>query len=312
MKMSNEFNPEQSLPVGTQLNLANTTPSEDPQLVHERAMFNKHVQDQGQQIPSNFKTPDDWFNSLVEARKGYTQARQEVAALKKQYNENGMNNPGFSQDPSLAAQAPPQPIEDLSGIAESLSIAAPVAPIPGAQKVGSEDWVRWGKEIDSTGSVSDATRKEIQAKMGADAVVVEQMIKGRQALAKQSWEQAAQVVGGGDNLKRLFKWAQDTLPVDEVAATNRALQTNAYISVLQGLKARYDQLQPKPKGRPMEPQPTPNRVNPSAVPQAVQVFKTQREQHAALGDPRFRTDPNFRRAVEQMVVNSSRYGFQSK
>ena len=47
--MSNEFNPEQSLPVGTQLNLANTTPSEDPQLVHERAMFNKHVQDQGQQ-----------------------------------------------------------------------------------------------------------------------------------------------------------------------------------------------------------------------------------------------------------------------
>ena len=111
--MPNEFNPEQSLPVGTQLNLANTTPSEDPQLVHERAMFNKHVQDQGQQIPSNFKTPDDWFNSLVEARKGYTQARQEVAALKKQYNENGMNNPGFSQDPSLAAQAPPQPIEDL-------------------------------------------------------------------------------------------------------------------------------------------------------------------------------------------------------
>jgi len=305
-------NAEQSQPVETQPIIATPIQSEDPQTTHERAMFMKYVQDQGQKIPSNFKSADDWFNSLIEARKGFTQARQEIASLKKQYNQNGVTNPNYVGD-SPQAQVQPEPVEDLSGVPEDLKITPPPTPQPGSTaRVSAEDWLRWGKEIDSTGAVSAATRKEIQAKMGADEVIIEQMIKGRKALAKQSWEDAAVVVGGSDNLKRLFKWAQEAKPADEVAAINRSLQTNAYKNVLLGLKAEYEQTQPQAKSKAQEPQAMQNRVNPSQVPQSVQVFKNLAEQQAALRDPRFRVDSKYRQAVEAMVVNTSRYGYRNR
>lgn len=308
--MTEPTNAEQSQLVETQPTLATPVQTEDPVTAHERAAFMRYVQDQGQKIPSNFKSADDWFNSLLEARKGFTQARQEIASLKKQYNQNGVSNPNYTED-SPQAQPKPEPVEDLSGINEELKITAPPVQPPSSSRVSAEDWLRWGKEIDSTGAVSATTRKEIQDKMGADEVIIEQLIKGRKALAKQSWDDAASVVGGNDNLKRMFKWAQENLTTEEVAATNRALQTNAYKNVLLGLKARYEQenkVQPKAQ----EPQSVPNRVNPSQVPQSVQVFKNFAEQQAALRDPRYRVDVNYRKAVEAMVINSSKYGFRNR
>ena len=265
-------NAEQSQPVETQPTLATPVQTEDPVTTHERAAFMRYVQDQGQKIPSNFKSAEDWFNSLVEARKGYTQARQEIASLKKQYSQNGVSNPNHVADSSLAP-VPEPVVEDLSGVQENLQIS-PATPKPvNSPRVSAEDWVRWGREIDSSGSVSSATRKEIQEKMGAPDTIIDQLIKSRRALAKQSWEDAAAVVGGNDNLKRMFKWAQENLTAEEIAATNRALQTNAYKNILLGLKAQYESSQPQTK-QVQEPQAMSNRVNPSQVPQAVQVFKT--------------------------------------
>jgi hypothetical protein len=303
-------NAEQSQPVGTQPDLATPIQTEDPVTAHERAMFMKYVQDQGQKIPSNFKSSDAWFNSLLEARKGFTQAKQENASLKKQYNQNGVINPDYKDSPPVA-QAVPEVVEDLSGIPEDLKIVASTIPQSVSNKISAEDWVRWGKEIDSADSVSDATRKEIREKMGADEVIIEQLIKGRKALAKQSWDDAASVVGGNDNLKRMFKWAQDNLTAEEVSATNRALQTNAYKNILLGLKARYEQQNP-PKAPSQEPRPMDNRVNQSQVPQSVQVFNNFAEQQAALRDPRFRVDSAYRNAVEAMTINTSRYGFRNR
>ena len=303
-----EFNQaEQSQPGETQPEFVNPTPVEDPVTAHERAAFMRYVQDQGQKIPANFKSADDWFNSLKSAQKMATQKAQELAALKKQYKENGVTNPDYQDSP----QAQPQAVveEDLSGVPEDLKITTPPEPQPGSNKISQEDWLRWGKEIDSTGAVSEASRREIKEKMGADDVVIEQMIKGRKALAKQSWDDAASVVGGSDSLKRMFKWAQENLTAEEVAATNRALQTNAYKNVLLGLKARFDQQVP---AKPQEPKALDNRVNPSQVPQSIQVFKNLAEQQAALRDPRFRVDPNYRKAVEAMVVNSSKFGFRNR
>ena len=303
-------NAEQSQPVGTQPELTTPIQTEDSVTTHERAMFMKYVQDQGQKIPSNFKSSDAWFNSLLEARKGFTQAKQENASLKKQYNQNGVINPDYKDSPPVA-QAVPEVVEDLSGIPEDLKIVASTIPQSVSNKISAEDWVRWGKEIDSADSVSDATRKEIREKMGADEVIIEQLIKGRKALAKQSWDDAASVVGGNDNLKRMFKWAQDNLTTEEVDATNRALRTNAYKNILLGLKARYEQQNP-PKAPSQEPRPMDNRVNQSQVPQSVQVFNSFAEQQAALRDPRFRVDSAYRNAVEAMTINTSRYGFRNR
>lgn len=300
-------NAEQSQPVETQPILATPVQTEDPVIAHERAAFMRYVQDQGQKIPSNFESAEAWFNSLVEARKGFTQARQEIAALKKQYNQNGVSNPNYVAD-SPQAPVPEQVVEDLSGVQENLQIS-PATPKPvNTPRVSEEDWVRWGREIDSSGSVSSATRKEMREKMGVPDTIVDQFVKSRKALAKQSWEDAALVVGGNDNLKRMFKWAQENLSAEEVAATNRALQTTAYKNVLLGLKAQYESSQPQVK-KTQEPQSLPNRVNPSQVPLSVQVFKNFDEQRAAQNNPRYRVDSNYRKAVDAMIQNSSRFGY---
>ena len=311
--MPEQTNAEQSQPVETQHILANTAPKEDPVTTHERAMFTKGVQDSGKQIPSNFKSSDDWFNSLLEARKGFTQARQEIADLKKQYNNNGVTNPNYQDSPvaqtEKVVEADISGIpEDLSGIPESLRIAPP----PEKPKITlQEDWSKWHQEIDSSGGLSATARKEMQDKTGKTARQIDQEVNGRVAMKKQGWEEAASLVGGSDNLKRMYKWAQENLTPEEVAATNHALQTNAYKNVLFGLKSRYEQQNPaKPQSQ--EPKALQNRVNPSQVPQSVQVFNSFAEQQAALRDPRFRTDANFRNAVQSMVVNSSQHGYKNR
>ena len=82
---------EQSTPEQSQGGIPESIPQEDvAQYTHEKKAFLTHVKDQGKDIPANFKTADAWFNSLFEAQKNYTQARQEIAELKTQYNEKLM------------------------------------------------------------------------------------------------------------------------------------------------------------------------------------------------------------------------------
>ena len=67
-----------------------TEPTEDPVVTHERAAFQRYVQDQGEAIPPNFKNAEDWFNSLKEAQSQYTRGQQEIADLKQNYSETGV------------------------------------------------------------------------------------------------------------------------------------------------------------------------------------------------------------------------------
>lgn len=309
--MSDTNNAEQSN-AETQPDLVETPVPEDPVVQRERAAFNRYVQDQGQKIPENFKSADDWFNSLSEARKQYTQARQEIASLKKQYNEGGVTNPNFKEPEAPAATKPTEsPVP--TDIKEELLIPGKSESKASLPTVTAQDWERWGLELDATGEVSQKTRESLKQRLGVDDVIVEQLVKGRQALMKQSYEEASSLVGGSDNLKRLFKWAQETLTKEEIDSTNKALRSPAYKSVLTGLHSRYSATHGKPSANAdKEPKVKLDRVNQPKPAAEVQVFKTRADQNAALGDPRYRTDPKFRAAVETMVVNTSRYGFKQR
>ena len=308
---------EKSLPIETHVELVSPEPISNAVDNHEKAAFVRYVQDQGQAIPANFKSADDWFNSLLEARKGYTQSRQEIANLKKQYNSSATANPNYKEpgvaENTVVVKTEEPKLVDLSGIPDELKIQPHVVENNPNPVVSQADWMKWGGEIDRNGALSEVTKKEIKDKMGVDDVVVDQMVKGRQALQKESFSAAASVVGGADELKGLFAWAQKSLPAEEISAINRALQTSAYPNVLLGLRSRMQALTPAsaaPVNR--EPQVQLNRVNSSQVSQQVQVFNSQIQQNAAISDPRFRTDPNFRRSVESMIVNSSKYGFKDR
>lgn len=286
-------------------------PNETIQIQKERAAFARYVKEQGEKIPDNFKSSDDWFNSLVEARSQFTKSRQEIADLKKQYNQNATTNPTYKEpvanDTAVVTESK---TPDFSSIPDELKIQDTKDVSKLSSKISQDDWVRWSGEIERLGTVSDTTRKEIKERIGAEDAVVEQLVKGHQALRKESFNNAASVVGGSDKLKELFAWAQANIPKDEIQSINKALQTPVYNSILLGLKARMDASAPKPSVN-KEPKVALPRANNPNVPNQVQVFASEYAQKAAISDPRYRVDPSYRQAVEAMIVNSSRFGFKS-
>lgn len=314
--MQENQTPEQSQPetqVGHDIVMP-AEPTEDPQISQERQAFERYVKEQGDTIPSNFKSASDWFNSLKQAQSSYTKGQQEIAELKAKYNDTGVENPNY--DPQAKGQPEtvpaPEPVRDVSSMPDELVITEP-APEP-VTGVSQEDWIKWGKEIDANGDLSEATKQEAAKRLNADSVVVEQMIKGRQAMQKQAFDQSAQVVGGADNLKTILKWAGENLPKQEIEAMNRAMQTDASQSVLFGLKARFDAANPPAQAS--QPEPTvssPNAMSAGQISRPgieAQAFNSEAEMKSAIADPRYRTDPTFRSAVEQRILISHKHGYK--
>ncbi len=289
-------------------------PAEDPVLAQERAAFTRFVKEMGEKIPSNFKSAEDWFNSLKNAQKEYTKTRQEVAELKKKYNETSVSNPNYDPQAQEQPKQEEPVLEDVSNMPDELSISKPRDPEYGG--ITQQDWTRWGNEIDKRGDLSEATKKEVAKRLNADPIVVEQMVRGRQAMQKQAFEESAKVVGGADNLKRILKWAGENLPPTEIEAMNRALQTPASASVLYGLQARYQQAQPATQAS----QPEPKVSTPGAVPAGqvskpgieAQAFTSEMEMKAAISDPRYRTDSAFRQAVERRILITHQHGYKRR
>ena len=133
-------------------------------------------------------------------------------------------------------------------------------------------------------------------------------------MQKQAFDDSAEVVGGGDNLKRILKWAGETLPPAEIEAMNRAMQTDASQSILAGLKSRYDAANlPAQESQPEPSVSTPNAVQAGQISrpgEEVQAFSSEAEMKAAISDPRYRTDPAFRHAVEGRIRISSVHGYR--
>lgn len=313
--MTEENKPEQSeeTQVGNDIVMPQE-PAEDPVITGERAAFTRFVKEMGEKIPSNFKSAEDWFNSLKSAQSEYTKSRQEIAELKKKYNETAVSNPNY--DPQAKEQPTQEEpvLEDVSNVPDELSISKPRDPEYG--NVTAQDWTRWGKEIDKNGDLSEATKKEVAKRLNADPIVVEQMVRGRQAMQKQAFDESAKVVGGADNLKRILKWAGENLPAAEIEAMNRGLQTPASASILVGLQTRYQQAQPTQQvSRPEPSVSTPNAVPAGQVQKPgveTQAFNSEAEMKAAISDPRYRTDSAFRQAVERRMVITHQHGYKRR
>ena len=119
--MIEENKPEQSqeTQVGNDIVMPQE-PAEDPIVAGERAAFTRFVKEMGEKIPSNFKSAEDWFNSLKSAQSQYTKSRQEIAELKKKYNETAVENPNY--DPQAQEQPKQQEpvLEDVSNMPDEL------------------------------------------------------------------------------------------------------------------------------------------------------------------------------------------------
>lgn len=268
----------------------------------ERVMFERHVQENGEPIPANFKTAGDWFDSLKEAQGNYTRGQQEISALKTQYEEGGVTNPNYVPEQE-APQAEVAPEVELTGT-EELRLEIPKeAPAPEPQSLNNELWQKWGGELASTGEMSEDTMAEIKAVTQFPDEVIKDYIDGQKAKMRESFGTASEVVGGRDKLKEIFTWAENNLSPEEQSQINQGLASPTYEITLRGLESMYNQRSVAvEKG--MEPSQTPNLQQVSATETGFSGYKTKREFMSDRNNPRFKLEPQFREAVEQRMVRT--------
>jgi hypothetical protein len=280
-----------------------TTPTEFEQS-REQVMFEKYVQDGGVEIPSNFKSAGDWFNSLKEAQANYTKGQQELAALKQQYNEGGTANPNYVPEQTETPQEMPTSNEPNVTGDEELRLNIPEE-VPEYQEASprltNEMWNQWSGELASTGEMSEQTMEQIQQITNFPKEVIEDYISAHKAKMRESFSTASEVVGSKERLKNIFEWAENTLSADDQLEINRGLASPSYEVTLRGLASMYDQRSVEAeKGR--EPAMTPDLQNVSASEEGFVGYKTQREFKADRNNPRFKLEPQFRQAVEQRMM----------
>ena len=274
------------------------THPEDANLAREKAAFETYVKDQGMQVPDNFENTESWFNSLKEAQGQYTQARQEIADLKRQYNETGE----FPERPAQQQETAPAVETPSSGELRIEKKEEPPAPSM------NEQWATWQQELALNGDFSDATRGQIKSAMNVDDAVVDTFIAGQKALRKEAYDSAATVVGDQQTLDSVLAWAGESLNDQERNDLNLMLSGPSYKTALLGLKARYEQdMASRPKNQ------EPSRIRSDNVADAqeapvIEPFRSRQEMNVAMNDPRYRSDPAYRQETELRIIQTMNSG----
>jgi hypothetical protein len=268
----------------------------DPVIAREAQAFETYVNANSVPVPDNFKSVGDWFNALKSAQGEYTKARQEISQLKKQ----------IPQAEPVREVAQEQPKEQpVPKIPEELRIPdKPKEPEVSAQQTAQkiltqEEWSKYSTEFTVNGNLSQDSRNAIKEKLNVPDFVIDDFMQGQKARLQSAYNEAANRVGGKDTLARVFDWASKNLSPQEQATVNASLATPSWEVTLLGLKTKYESSLAN-KVTANEPVKTPTTkvgvgaaVNTNNLPYSSKVeFYTERS------DPRFKSDPKFRQAVE--------------
>lgn len=270
----------------------------------ERIAFATYVKNQGDTIPPNFKDAGAWFDSLKNAQKEYTQSRQEIAALKTKYKEDGGANPSFAEAPPAITPKVETPVVGK----EELRIpdAPAITPTPTAvdSVVSQDDWKAWTVEYATKGTLSAETQELIKTKTKLPDFVINEYMAGQKAKIEVAYAKAAEVIGGKDKLTTLFTWASQNLSKPEQENMNASLASPNWEIALLGLNSKYDKMNPNNKqGEPVVSATT-AKVPVASTQVPNQPYRTKREFANERNNPRFQTDIKYRQAVEQRMMKT--------
>lgn len=140
---------------------------------------------------------------------------------------------------------------------------------------------------------------ETLEKAGIPRTFVDQYIEGVQARAAQMENSIYESVGGQEKYQEMTQWASQNLPQDQIEAFNAAVNSNDLNQVrnaVQSLAYQYQQANPS------EPNLVTNSQRGSAQ---GEVFESVAQLTAAMKDPRYQSDPAYRREVEQKLARSN-------
>jgi len=276
-----------------------TSTAEDAILSREKAAFDAYVRNQGMAVPENFKDAGAWFESLKNAQKEYTKSRQEVADLKKKYEQTPSTANPVKQEAAPTKEEIPVVPEVLKIPEKKVEETPKVEP----QVATEDDWKQWTVEFATNNDLSPETLDTIKKKTSLPESVINEYMIGQKAKLEIAYTKAADLIGGKDQLAKMFDWASKNLTQAEQNSINQNLASPAWDIALYGLQAKYAKATGTSKAA--EPKQTAKgQVPVASTQQSITAYQTKREFMAERNDRRFEVNPKFREYVEQRMLRT--------
>jgi hypothetical protein len=276
-----------------------TSTAEDAILSREKAAFDAYVRNQGMAVPENFKDAGAWFESLKTAQKEYTKSRQEVADLKKKYEQNPTTANPVKQDAAPTKEEIPVVPEVLKIPEKKVEEVKAETPAVATE----DDWKQWTVEFATNNNLSTETLDTIKKKTNLPESIISEYMIGQKAKLEIAYSKAAELIGGKDQLAKMFDWASKNLTQAEQNAINQNLASPSWDVALYGLQAKFAKATGTSKAA--EPKQTARGQVPMAsTQQGITAYQTKREFMFERNDRRFELNPKFREYVEQRMLRT--------
>lgn len=180
---------------------------------------------------------------------------------------------------------------------------APTDPTP--QEQAEEAVTKAGLDLDDLsakyfeqGSLDEADYSALE-KAGYPKHLVDAFIAGQEAVAAQTETKVFESVGGQQTYSAMLDWASEELSPGEVKAYNKAVNSgdiDEVMAAVKGLHARYQSS--------VGFEPT-RQIKADGKSAAQSVYRSVAEMQRDMSDPRYKTDPAFRKDVEQKLGRSN-------
>jgi small-conductance mechanosensitive channel len=227
-------------------------------------------------LPDKFKSPED----LAQAYK----ALEQKLGQGSQQQASGDDKPADQQD--QAQQQQQQAAEAL--------------------KVAGLDIAPFSEEFAAEGKLSDDSYAKLE-QAGFPREIVDTFIAGQMAMQQRAVDlvekdvaEIKQVAGGDEGYQALSQWATQNLTPEEMESFDTLLQTGSKEVIklaVAGMVARMQSAEGK----------EPNLVNPGGRAAQADVFRSMAEAQQAIRDPRYKSDPAYRKDVEAKLIRSNIY-----
>lgn len=159
------------------------------------------------------------------------------------------------------------------------------------------DMAKFSNEFAEKGELTPESYAELE-KAGLTKDIVDQYIEGQKARATQYESSVKAEVGGDENYNQMVTWAKSNMSAEEISAFNNAVSSGdvnqAKLAVL-GLSTRYS----KANGS------DPKRTIGGGKAGAEDAFESTAQLTEAMKDPRYKSDPAYRNAVQNKLARSS-------
>jgi len=250
-----------------------------PTLEEEAAKYDNleaSTDDRPEWLPEKFKSAEDMAKAYSELEKKFSSRTKEAPVEDTETTEEDTSTDGT--DETEETETPEEKARQVT-------------------KEAGLDFDELSRSYWENGQLDDKHYEKLD-KAGIPKAIVDQYIAGQEALLNATRQSVFGSVGGEDNYNTMTAWATENFSKEEIEAYNKAVNSGDVASAMmavKGLKGRYDAVEGFEPAR---------QVKGSAGKPTTQTYRSVAELEKDMGDPRYKSDPAFRKDVERKLSRS--------